>query len=83
MSRRDRDCGGLYGTLPLAKGMPVMLTDHYDRNPEKALLKGRIGYVKGWVLDEREDSLYQDNARYLRYPPKVVLVQFRDGRRRR
>ena len=43
---------------------------------KKALPKGRIGYVKGWVLDEREDSLYQDNARYLRYPPKVVLDQF-------
>ena len=43
---------------------------------KKVLLRGRIGYVKGWVLDEREDSLYQDNARYLRYPPKVVLVQF-------
>jgi hypothetical protein len=43
---------------------------------EKALLKGRVGYVKDWVLHKDEDSLFQNNARYLRYPPKVVLVQF-------
>ena len=76
LSRHDRDCAGLYGTLPLAKGMPMLLTEHLDRSPDKSLLKGRIGYLKRWVLDDREDSAYQDNARYLRYPPKVVFVQF-------
>ena len=65
LSRHDQDCGGLYGTLPLAKGMPVMLADHYDRNLGKSLLKGRIGYVKDSILSDREDSHYQDNARYL------------------
>ena len=76
LTRHDRDSGSLYGVLPLAIGLPVMLTDHYDRNPEKQLLRGRIGYVKSWVLDDREDSVYEDNARYLRYPPKAVLVQY-------
>jgi len=76
LTRHDRDCADLYGTLPLADGLPVMLTEHYDRNPEKALLKGRIGYMKSWILDDREDSEYQNNVRYLRYPPKTVLVQF-------
>ena len=42
----DRDCADLYETLPLVEGLPVMLTEHYDRNPEKILLKGRIGTVK-------------------------------------
>ena len=76
LSRHDRDCAGLYGTLPLAKGLPMMLTEHLDRNPEKSLLKGRIGYVKRWVLDDREDSEFVDNARYLRYPPKALFLQF-------
>ena len=42
LKRHDRECGDLYGMLPLIKGMPVMLTDHVDRNPEKMLLRGRI-----------------------------------------
>jgi hypothetical protein len=28
------------------------------------------------VLDEKEDSVFEDDARFLRYPRKVVLVQF-------
>ena len=76
LTRHDRDCGSLYGVLPLVKGLPVMLTDHYDRNPKKQLLRGRIGYIKSWTLDEREDSEYEGAARYLRFPPKVVLVQY-------
>ena len=55
-ARHDRDCGDLYSTLPLAPDLPVRLAEHYDRNPEKQLLKGRIGYVKSVVLDDREDS---------------------------
>ena len=76
LTRHDRDCGSLYGTLPLAKGMPVVLTDHYDRNPRINLLRGRIGYVDSWVLDEREDSSFEDGRRLLRYAPKVVFVRY-------
>ena len=43
LMRHDRECGDLYGMLPLIEGMPVMLTDHVDRNPDKMLLRGRIG----------------------------------------
>ena len=78
LTRHDRDCAGLYGTLPLAKGLPMMLTEHLDRNPDKSLLKGRIGYLKRWALDDSEDSEFQDNARYPRYPPKVAFLQFTD-----
>ena len=78
LTRHDRDCGNLYGVLPLIEGLPVMLTDHYDRNPEKQLLKGRIGYIKGWVTDSRETSEFEGGNRFLKYPPKVVLVQFFD-----
>jgi hypothetical protein len=34
LTRRDRDCGDLYGMLPLVKGLPVSLMDHIYRNPE-------------------------------------------------
>ena len=71
LTRHDRDCGALYGTLPLAKGMPTILTDQYDRNPQINLLRGRIGYTDSWVLDDREDSVFEDGQRLLRYPPKV------------
>ena len=50
LARHARDCGSLYGTLPLVIGMPVVLTDHYDRNPKVKLLRGRIGYVHCPVL---------------------------------
>jgi hypothetical protein len=30
------------------------------------------------VLNEKEDSVFEDDARFLRYPPKVVLVRFYD-----
>ena len=76
LSRHDRDCAGLYGTLPLAKDLPMMLTEHIDQNPEHNLLKGRIYYLKRWALDDREDSEYSDNARHLRYPPKVAHMEF-------
>ena len=40
------------------------------------MLKGRIGYIHAWQLDERETSVFEGNARFLRYPPKVGLVNF-------
>ena len=78
LTRHDRDFGDLYGVLPLIKGLPVALTDHYDRNPCKNLLRGRIGYIKSWVPDDREDSDLEGNAQYLKYPPKAVLAQYYD-----
>jgi len=51
LSRHDKDCGGLYGMLPLVKGMPVALTSHIDRS-KKALLRGTQGKLVGWKLHE-------------------------------
>ena len=65
LQRHDKDCGGLYGILPLAKGMPVALTDHIDRNREKNLLRGRIGYIVPWVVRDDEHSVYEDGVRVL------------------
>ena len=80
LTRHDRDCGDLYGALPLARGLPVMLTEHYDRSPEKQLLKGRRGHVKSIVLDDREDSKFEGGVRYLRY--RVVAMTARKMCRR-
>ena len=50
LSRHDRECGDLYGMLPLIKGLPVALTDHLDRSPDKQLLRGKIGTIHSWKV---------------------------------
>ena len=62
--------------LPLVPGMPVALMDHLDRNPKKILMRGRTGYVDSWILDDPEDSVFDEEKRILKHPPKAVLVQF-------
>ena len=47
----DKHCETLYGMLPLAVGLPVMLVDHLDRNPDKQLLRGREKHNCSWVHD--------------------------------
>ena len=49
LQRHDRESGDLYGMLPLIQNMPVALTDHIDRSPEKQLLRGKVGYIHSWV----------------------------------
>eukprot|EP00973_Karenia_brevis_P051156 7105052-Karenia_brevis.AAC.1 len=71
LMRHDRDCGDLYGVLPVVNGLPAALTKHYDRNPPKKVFKGRVGYIKDWVLDDREDNEFHSEMRYLRYPPSA------------
>eukprot|EP00973_Karenia_brevis_P021468 2951255-Karenia_brevis.AAC.1 len=53
--------------------MPVALTDHPGRNPEKNLLRGRTGYVESWILDDREGSMFDEQKRILKYPSKPFL----------
>ena len=78
LQRHDTYCGTLYGHLPLARGLPVALTGHVDRSPEKSLLRGRIGYIDDRVLADAEDSVFEDGQRILRYMVKVVLGQFKE-----
>ena len=79
LQRHDRETGDLYGVFPLIQGMPVALTDHIDRNPEKQLLRGKIGYVHSWVLHGEETSTFHQGARILNKLPKVVFVKFSDA----
>jgi len=76
LQRHDRESGDLYGMLPLIVGMPVVLTDHLDRNPEKQLLRGKMGYIHSWVLAGKEESRYQAGERVLQKLPSVVMVKF-------
>ena len=78
LKRHDRDCGKLYGMLPLCDGMPVTLTDHIDRSPDKALLRGRRGYVHSWIEHQQEASKIMNGRRVLQKLPLVVFVQFYD-----
>lgn len=50
--------------LILGHGLPVALTDHIDRSPDKLLLRGRVGHVHSWIWAEN-DRL-----------PTVVYVKF-------
>ena len=79
LQRHDRESGDLYGMLPLILRMPVALTDHIDRSPEKQLLRGRVGFIHSWVLDEKEQSVMEDGVQRLTKLPKVVFVKFPDA----
>ena len=63
LSRHDRESGDLYGILTLIKGMPVAMTDHIDRSIDKRILRGRVGEVHSWVLDEEKNSKFENGKR--------------------
>ena len=76
LSRHDRECGDLYGMFPLIEGLPVALTDHLDRSPDKQLLRGKIGRIHSWQVSATERSAWEDNVRILQDLPDVVYVKF-------
>ena len=43
LTYHDRSTGDLYGMLPLAVGMPVILLDHIDRSREKKIAERKNG----------------------------------------
>ena len=66
-------CGYLFGALPIAMGMPVQIVaDHPAR--EKHILKGTIGHICGWDIDEELDPT-QSNI-FLKKMPSTIYVQF-------
>ena len=78
LQRHDRESGDLYGLVALVKGMPVALTDHIDRSPDKQLLRGKVGELHSWVLHAQETSRFEDGVRVLRKLPEVIFVKFRN-----
>eukprot|EP00959_Pyramimonas_sp_CCMP1952_P105761 2211589-Pyramimonas_sp.AAC.1 len=59
------------GWLPLAVGMPVVLTDHLDRS-EKQLLRGCRATIHSWVVDEEEEDVQDMSSRVLRRMPRQI-----------
>ena len=53
----DRNCEMLYGMLPLAIGLPVMLVDHLDCNPKKQLLRGKVSVIHSWINANENHSM--------------------------
>lgn len=74
LQRHDRECSDLYGMYPLVKGMPVSLTDHVDRNPEKNLLRGRVGFVHSWALHGQDVVEKHPNSVALKKVPIAVSL---------
>ena len=80
----NKKCGGLWGMVPLVKGMRVALIDHLDKS-DKCLLRGSSGELAhvhqmpmcshlcageliGWVLEDGEDSLCTKGVAVLKKP---------------
>ena len=82
LQRHDHECGDLYGMLPLIHHMPVALTDHLDRSPDKALLRGSIGKIHSWTVPRDEPSKMEQGERVLSKQP-VVFVKFEGCPRKR
>ena len=78
LTNHDKHCDKLDGMLPLAVGLPVTLVDHLDRNPEKQLLRGKVGRIHSWVNDEAETIAPDGSASMtLSHVPQCVFVDFR------
>ena len=75
LQRHDQDCGSLYGILPLCVGMPVVATDHLDR--DRGILRGCPGKVIGWVWQQpSETKNNQERTQIWNELPGCILVQF-------
>ena len=71
LQRHDKECGGLYGVLPLCIGMPVRAADHLDR--ARGILRGCKGIVLGWSDSQGDVS---DGVTLWNKLPAVVYVKF-------
>ena len=76
LQRHDKECGNLYGILPLCMGLPVAATDHLDRG--RKILRGCRGYVVGWTAEPTlsQGHVAKDNAIIWNTLPSVVYVSF-------
>ena len=77
LTYHDKHCEKLYGILHLAVGLPVMLIDHLDRNPEKQLLRGKLGHIHSRIEHSDEQTTSRDGEdRLLSHVPLCVFVDF-------
>ena len=80
LKRHDKECGNLYGILPLCLGLPVAATDHLDRR--RKILRGCRGYVVGWTAEPAlsQGHVAKDKAIIWNTLPSVVYVSFHTER---
>ena len=62
--------------FPLIVNLPVALTDHINRSPDKQLLRGKIGRIHSWKVSVTDASVWEDDVRILQELPEVVYVRF-------
>ena len=76
LKRHDKECGNLYGILPLCLGLPVVATDHLDRG--RKILRGCRGHVVGWTAEQTltKGHVTEDNATIWNTLPSIVYVSF-------
>jgi hypothetical protein len=72
----DKSCADMPGWLPLAKGLPVVLSDHLDRST-KQLLRGKEATIDHWVEDDEETNARTNDAeRTLTRMPRMIVLDF-------
>ena len=74
LQRRDQECGGLYGVLPICMGLPVRATDHIDR--ARGILRGCRGVVVGWSPEDGSESRGEGDAIIWNSLPMAIYVRF-------
>ena len=74
LKRHDQDCGELYGVLPLCIGMPVVATDHLDR--DRGILRGCPGTVVGWKWAEAQHGGTDNKGHIWNNLPVCIFVRF-------
>ena len=81
LRRHDRQCGDLWGMLPLVHGMKMVLTDHLDRDERYQMLKGTTVIFHSIDVDQQDVAGMRDSPKtyILKKLPKVVYVQKPDA----
>ena len=74
LRRHDQETSHIPSIYPLAKGMPIRLTENVDRN--RQLYRGRTGVIHGWTLAPNCASEEIDGEFVLDTLPLVIYLQF-------
>ena len=74
LRRHDQETCHLPSILPLAKDMPIRLTESVDR--EKQLYRGRRGFIYGWTLARNCIPVDVDGEFLLDHLPVVIYLSF-------
>ena len=74
LQRHDKECGNLYGILPLCVGLPVVATEHIDRR--RKILRGCRGTVVGWAAVPSATIATGTGAQIWPELPAAIYVRF-------